>query len=156
MCGAVFGQVAERLNAAVSKTVIHANVSGVRISPCPWQEVSFRVRVSGGSGSRKPLLLAGGPSLELDRCPSGLRSTTGTRVGVTASWVRIPPCPYRKQNVQREQRNFFCSLFIFRILNNFGRAKRGASGALYLQSALAEPNSPAPAHVCGAARGTER
>jgi hypothetical protein len=29
----------------------------------------------------------------LDRCPRGLRSTIGNRVGVTPSWVRIPPCP---------------------------------------------------------------
>ena len=41
-------------------------------------------------------------------------------------------------------------------LKQFDRAKRGDSGALYLQSALAELNSLAPARVCGAARRTER
>src|SRR6185369_4057759 len=72
-----YGEVAEWLNAAVSKTVIPLRVSGVRIPPSPPAPDCRNPRV---------------PSME--RWPSGLRRTLGKRVYVNSvPWVRIPLSP---------------------------------------------------------------
>ena len=85
---------------------------------------------------------------EKDRCPSGLRSTTGTRVGVTASWVRIPPCPSPEIKTQ---------ISVCVLIFDFLVALSGESAVPSIRNpSLAEPNSFAPAHVCGAARSAER
>ena len=47
--------------------------------------------------ARRPWVRIPLPPLRGDRCPSGLRSTIGNRVGVKSpSWVRIPPDPLQK------------------------------------------------------------
>ena len=59
-----------------------------------------------------------------------------SRQKTSASWVRIPPSP----PFFRRLRRLWCEDL------KFGRARRGVSGALYPQSAVAELNS-CPRHV---------
>ena len=84
----MYGEMAERLNAAVSKTVIPVTVSGVRIPLSPpyvilseakdpprhWARIVFT------EGILRFAQNDNYHDYRTERCPSGLRSTLGKRV----------------------------------------------------------------------------
>ena len=98
------GEMAEWLKAVVSKTTVGVTPPGVRIPlspPVPPDSNRFATKSLRAPVLTKRSVEAGRPaSLYFDfaelteRCPSGLRSAPGERVGVmSASRVRIPVSP---------------------------------------------------------------
>jgi hypothetical protein len=79
-CRFATGEVAKWLRQRFAKPSRPKGARGFESHPLRWPRWRER-RLSGWADGHQ------------DRCPRGLRSTIGNRVGRKPSWVRIPPCP---------------------------------------------------------------
>ncbi len=97
------GQVAERLNAPVSKTGIPARVSRVRISPCPFFRAAVAYRDGGFVFCWRVCFLVFGIGQVAERLKAHAWKACKRE---SVSRVRIPLCPWEAKHLRQLRRRY--------------------------------------------------